>query len=719
MSVTACLRRNCLAPALKAGFLALLLLLMPLPLLAGDADNISLAAWLHIDPQLSAGTFLGIITASFIYLLTTWFAIRDRSQIYLLLMLLCLVMHIAAGNGYFGIRSSLIVSFISESGLLMFYLTSILFTLIYLGFDAFRSRLRYTLYAGIAVLVLAEAIAAIDVGFISMLSPAIGLGVLLLLLIAGINALQRKVSGSIAHILAFAVVFFGTLSYLPINWKMLGLPNINSDVSTVAYALCAMMFAVVIAVQFTRRQELKERELALSNERFQMAALGSNEGLYDWDLKTGKGYFSERLRRMFGMNLYAMRNAARALMRTIHRDDRRRVRKALFSFLRNTREKTLTLDFRVTRPDGRVVWVSATGVAVRDPATGAALRLIGSVGDVTEKKRAEARLKASEKRFRSIAEAHPVPVLIATLEEGEIVYASHGTGAALGIPQEALVGMTLDRFFTEAGRRRELMQEVEKNGEATLHECVLKRADGQVFYAALSARLIHYELRPCAVIGINDISERKSAEVKIRDQEAALQQSEKLAALGGLLAGVAHELNNPLSVIVGQAMLMQESAKDEKTGQRAEKIHKAGERCSRIVRSFLALARRKAPERKPVNINEVVEGAIELLAFQLRTDNVELIRKLQPDLPEVLADGDQMTQVITNLIMNAKQALQDWPTPRTITVESWHVGREEGVSEGQIFVAVTDNGPGVPKEIAHRIFEPFFTTKAAGSGTRL
>ncbi|MBY0428008.1 MAG: PAS domain S-box protein, partial [Alphaproteobacteria bacterium] len=525
--------------------------------------------------------------------------------------------------------------------------------------------------------------------------------------------------GSLAYVLAFAVVFIGTLSTLPIEWSAFGLPRIASDVNALSYALCSMLFAVVIASQFAKRQELKERQLATSNERFRMAALGSNEGLYDWDLTTRQAYFSDRLRRIFGAALNNQKTILKQWFRIIHPEDRKAVRQKLFAFLRNKKEMSMTFDYRITRKDKngqkQIVWVSTTGVAVRS-SMGKVLRLVGSVGDVTEKKRAESRLKASEIRFRSIAEAHPVPVLIATLNEGEIVYASQGSVLALGMEMENLIGYSLDNFFTDTEARRDLMRDVEKSGGVDLREFTLQRSDHSTFYAAVSARSINYERRPCAVIGINDITERKIAENKIREQEGALQQSEKLAALGGLLAGVAHELNNPLSVIVGQAVLMRESAKDDKTISRADKIHKAGERCARIIKSFLALARRKPPERKASSINEVIENSIELLAFQLRTDNIELIRHLDDHLPNALIDADQMTQVITNLVMNAKQVLVEKEGKRSITIQTW-AAAAEGVPDGMVYVAVTDNGTGIPSDIIHRIFEPFFTTKPAGAGT--
>ncbi len=699
-------------------------MLVASPALAANTAQpplISIATWLGVEPSLTAGTFLGIVAASFIYILSTWLAIRDRSQVFLMLMVLCLMAHMAAASGTVDRLSGheLTLLFIKQTTLILFYIFSALFTIYYLELDAVRSPIRYLLYGVMTVLVGVLVLGAMDTGFITRWLPYIGITSVFIYLLAGVFAYLQRISGSFAHVMAFAVVTLGTLSTLPIEWSVLGLPRIASDINALSYALCAMLFAVVIASQFAKRQELKERELATSNERFRMAALGSNEGLYDWDLTLRQAYFSDRLRRIFGAALNNQKHILKLWFRIIHPDDRAMVRKKLFAFLRNPKETSLTFDYRITRKDRngqkQLVWVSTTGVAVRSTA-GKVLRLVGSVGDVTEKKRAESRLKASEIRFRSIAEAHPVPVLIATLNEGEIVYASQGGVQTLGMDMDNLIGTPLDNFFTDFETRRTLMSDAQKTGGVDLRECLLQRSDHSTFYAAVSARPIHYERRPCAVIGINDITERKLAETKIREQESALQQSEKLAALGGLLAGVAHELNNPLSVIVGQAVLMREGAKDEKTTSRADKIHKAGERCARIIKSFLALARRKPPERKAVSINDVIESSIELLAFQLRTDNIDLVRHLDAHLPHALADADQMTQVITNLVMNAKQVLQAREGKRSITIDSWTT-QPQGSNEPMLYVSVTDNGTGIPTDILHRIFEPFFTTKPAGSGT--
>jgi PAS domain S-box-containing protein len=196
--------------------------------------------------------------------------------------------------------------------------------------------------------------------------------------------------------------------------------------------------------------------------------------------------------------------------------------------------------------------------------------------------------------------------------------------------------------------------------------------------------------------------------------EAALHQSDKLATMGSLLAEVAHELNNPLTVILGQTELLLGLYPQGPMAERADRLHKAAERCARIVKNFLALARQHPPERQQVQLNQVAREAVELLAYPLRVDNVEIIWDLTDQLPRIWADAHMLYQVVANLIANAQQAMHNTPPPRRLTITT----RVEA-SSGGVSLVVGDTGPGVPAELQARIFEPFFTTKPPGQGTGL
>ena len=208
-----------------------------------------------------------------------------------------------------------------------------------------------------------------------------------------------------------------------------------------------------------------------------------------------------------------------------------------------------------------------------------------------------------------------------------------------------------------------------------------------------------------------DIGEKKRSAEELERQREALHQREKLAALGSLLAGVAHELNNPLSVVVARAVLLEEQG-DPATRAAAAKIRTAAERCARIVRTFLAMARQQPPERGPVAINDVVSEALDITGYAVRTSGIEVAVDLAGDIPPILADADQLHQVLLNLIINAQQSLQDRPAPRRIRVTS----RFDAVA-GLIRITVADNGPGIPAHLRARVFEPYFTTKPTGMGT--
>jgi len=209
--------------------------------------------------------------------------------------------------------------------------------------------------------------------------------------------------------------------------------------------------------------------------------------------------------------------------------------------------------------------------------------------------------------------------------------------------------------------------------------------------------------------------QNRSLEATVRERTERLLQSEKIATMGSLLAGVAHELNNPLAVVLGQSHLLRESAADRETAARAEKIVTGADRCVRIVRNFLAMARQQAPERSQVGLNELVQDSVELVAYELRTDNVEIVLDLAADLPILWADRHQLQQVLINLVTNAHHALRKSPAAeRMISI----ITRSDR-ARARVHLEIADTGQGIPAEIRARIFEPFFTTKEKGKGTGL
>lgn len=198
-----------------------------------------------------------------------------------------------------------------------------------------------------------------------------------------------------------------------------------------------------------------------------------------------------------------------------------------------------------------------------------------------------------------------------------------------------------------------------------------------------------------------------------RQIQSKLLQTEKMAALGQLVSGIAHELNNPLTSIMGYAQLLLGRGIAVVQNAEAKMIFEEAERARRIVKNLLFFARRAEPERTRVDVNEIVERTVALRGYELKIENIAVSANLAPDLPATLADPFQLQQVVLNLLVNAEQAVLESRGHGRIEI------RTRTVSPSRLAIEVSDDGPGVPPDIASRIFDPFFTTKAPGVGTGL
>lgn len=239
------------------------------------------------------------------------------------------------------------------------------------------------------------------------------------------------------------------------------------------------------------------------------------------------------------------------------------------------------------------------------------------------------------------------------------------------------------------------------------------RADGSIFPCEMSIHEVKAAGHTFFTAWLRDLTPIRDAEAELARQRERLHQSEKMSALGSLLAGVAHELNNPLAVVVAQTTMLEAIAEDPAVRDRAARIHAAAARCGRIVKTFLAMVRQQPPSRSAVDANPVLRNALELVAYGLRSAGITVETALDPALPRIEADADQLGQVAVNLIINAQAALSDRPEPRLLRIETFPT------ADGGIGFAVEDNGTGVPDALRETIFEPYVTTKPLGAGTGL
>jgi signal transduction histidine kinase len=305
---------------------------------------------------------------------------------------------------------------------------------------------------------------------------------------------------------------------------------------------------------------------------------------------------------------------------------------------------------------------------------------------------------AASGKFQAVIDSMPAGVLI--LDAASRVQLANPAARALleGLSEPAggmlrrLGGVEISPLLSEAIRGGAVRgREIETGGR------VLRLSLGSVRGAAFE--------EPAALVVVEDVTEQR----RVQEQ---LLQGEKLSALGEMISGVAHELNNPLATVIGYAQLLLEGTLPAETRRMLGVVDSEAARCQRIVHSLLAFARRHPPELRAVDLAALVSEAAELIAYGVRSEGIEVESDLQPDLPAVLGDAHRLQQVFVNLLQNARQAMESSAPPRRIRVSGRRV--PEGVR-----LEFSDTGPGIRSEHLSRVFEPFFTTKEIGRGTGL
>jgi signal transduction histidine kinase len=300
-------------------------------------------------------------------------------------------------------------------------------------------------------------------------------------------------------------------------------------------------------------------------------------------------------------------------------------------------------------------------------------------------------------------------VFIGTPGAGETGFANACLKRMLGYPPDtadAIVDPFHPERFVDQQARATLLQRLADEGSAADHLVRVRRNDGTLAWIEVTATRDGALLR--------DVSGRKREEDQTRDVHHQLAQSEKLAALGQTISGVAHELNNPLATILSWAERLAVSPADDKTRRGLDVILKEAERAARIVRNLLTFARKRQSTRMMVDVNDVVRETLALRAYEQRVHNITARQSLAAHLPPVFADGHQLKQILLNLVLNAEQAMHTGRGHGTLTVRTWHDADVDAV----VF-EVNDDGPGMSEEMQSKIFDPFFTTKDVGKGTGL
>jgi PAS domain S-box-containing protein len=363
------------------------------------------------------------------------------------------------------------------------------------------------------------------------------------------------------------------------------------------------------------------------------------------------------------------------------------------------REREITL----RRKDGGPVIFLDTSRAILD-GYGNIVRYQGTLVDVTQRREIEKKLREQEQFQRYLLESFPDLILVIGLDESYQFVSSRIRDVLGGKPQE-LIG----KKVTETDQSKELITLCREilAGRMTFGSCEygMRHHDGswRMMRASVSALYDSGSVLNGAIASIRDITiERKF--------EAQVIESERLAAMGQMIGGFAHELNNPLTSILGMAELLQDSASDD-TRKQLTILQQQARRAAEIVQNLLYFARPPAPGRNPIDPGELIERTLHLHTYSLRKNNIT-VDFLREPVPPVSGDAHQLMQIFLNLVRNAEQAIRETREKGTLRVRCTN-------SNNTVSIVFQDDGAGIAPEVLPYIFDPFYTTKRPGRGTGL
>jgi PAS domain S-box-containing protein len=366
------------------------------------------------------------------------------------------------------------------------------------------------------------------------------------------------------------------------------------------------------------------------------------------------------------------------------------------------------VDILFRRRDGSEIHCLASGFAIRD-SFGQVIRIQGTLVDITERIEVEERLRQEQEFVRQLVANFPEMIAVLDLE-GKFTFVSSRIHELLGRSPKEVVGKSLAALAHRddvARLESSLYRFVNGDLKHAQIEYRTKHADG-------SWRMLRASVSPLYGSGgrISGIVASARDVTDAKEAEKQKLQKEKLAAMGEMMSGVAHELNNPLTAILGVSDLMRDRATDDMTRRQADMVLKQARRAAGIVQNLLAFSRPSALASQKVRPEEIIKRVVDQQAEPLRQKNVAIELETPPNLPFIEVDPRLLQQVFVNLITNAEQAITGAKDRGTIRISLHH-------ADDRIAFVFADDGPGIPAESLTRIFDPFFTTKRPGGGTGL
>jgi PAS domain S-box-containing protein len=426
--------------------------------------------------------------------------------------------------------------------------------------------------------------------------------------------------------------------------------------------------------------------------------------------------FNKGAEKIFGWKKEEVLNKEKTGITLLPEDCKKGIQKEMSK--RTRAEGVYELDMYRIRKNGDRFPVHTTITAIKDP-LGKTTGFVEIVRDLTRRKSLEKELRETKEFLENIMESS-VNGIVTTDLKGKITYVNRAMEEMIKYRREEILGEHISSVYVMGIQEaRDIMALLRKDERAENYEMEVRTKDGEILIILNSLFLVRDEDdRVIGTAGIfKDITEQKRLEAKLRTAQVRLVEASKMRALGELVAGVAHELNNPL--MASQTILhvlLKNLREDYPERDRLELIQKCNNRIERIVEHLREFSRQKGPELSELDINKPIENALMITEQQLLSHNMLVEKRLSKDLPKVMGDSNQLEQVFLNLISNARDAMDEVTGPKELTISSYRT-EDEGVP--MVAVTLKDTGEGIPEENLDKILEPFFSTKPVGKGTGL
>jgi len=369
------------------------------------------------------------------------------------------------------------------------------------------------------------------------------------------------------------------------------------------------------------------------------------------------------------------------------------------------------------RKDGSRFQANAIVTTLQDSA-GKILGFLEIARDITEKLRLEKELRETKDYLENIVQSS-VDAIVTTDPKGKITFVNRAMEEIVGVTPKEMIQQPISRFYLEGiSEARKIMGILRERGSLQNYDTLAVR-NGKPVPIFLSASLLRNEGGEIiGTLGVfKDMTEMKKLEEELKKTQAHLFQVGKMRAMGELVAGVAHEINNPLMAADTFLHVIQENIPEgDPNRQRLELIEKCHSRIAKIINHLKDFSRQSKLDFRQIDVSEPVENALMITGQQLLNHGIRVLKDFQPDLPKIRGDSTQLEQVFLNLIANAKDAMEASKRKKELTIRTSLI-RHSGWND--IEIAFQDTGAGIAEENREKIFEPFFSTKEVGKGTGL